>query len=270
MYNKEVLSQFLYNSNNNSVISLAGTGSVGSAQVPILLNIGKNRFFSCTVLNVISGSSFSYFIYLAILEGKLTLKNFSEFDAANRRLHKASFLGACRHVIKGNFLSKSRYPNEKMYETVLWLFDDSFSHRPLAQLPKNVRFWLYCQARQALICVTPETPSYNQLTVADLIRASSSLKFLHGPFIWHGHEFVDPNYSPEAKQLRRNILRTPHPHLLVNYKKNLQRGSTTYLKHNNNKLPDISLLLGVLAFYFNFHNRELTRINRSLIKACTS
>jgi len=113
--------------------------------------------------------------------------------------------------------------------------------------------------------LSAKSPVFKQMNVIDIIRASVSIKQLHGFFDYNGYKLVDPNYSPRVRELRKKILQQKYQHLLLNHEKDQQRGSVTYVKHRNYRYPNIRLIMGMLAFFFNFHNRDLTSSNKEIL-----
>lgn len=243
---------------------LAGTGIDGAAQVTLLNNLSLEYINAARQVHVISGSAFSYFIIQASIEGALRFANFANFDALNRRLHGASFwmnLLRTPAVVWGR---RSYYPNAKLGETVKHIFHDSFCRKTLSSFPENLTLWSYCENRKSLVEVSRRT-GFGDLSVVDMIKAAASTRFLHGAFIYEDYSFVDPNYTPLAKNLQRKIRSKEQTNIVLNYRKDGRWKNNYFIKHNQAKRPDLKIAIDFVRFIMNLPNPDISKANATLI-----
>lgn len=243
---------------------LAGTGVNGAAQVKPLLSIGMDYVNSVASLNIVSGSTFSYFVAQAHVANALNFDHFLSFDQDNRSLHGASFwknLAVTPAVLLGR---RSYYPNTNLIKTVAHIFLPSFLERTLDTFPGHLTVWAYCEKRNELVALNCKN-GFEDMTVTDLIRAAASTKFLHGHFEYKGYQFSDPNFSPLAKKMHRMLRTSKHKNVVINYKKSEARSDTVYIKHDSERFPDAALLRDFMYFVLNLNNKKVSTTNSDLL-----
>lgn len=236
-----------------SVLTLAGTGLNGAAQVSILSKLGLKLLCELNQVNVVSGSSFSYFIIQAYYTGGLRADQFAHFDTLNRSLHRGGITKTLARLAPVILHQGAFFNNDLLGETGKHLFTDDFCARTLNTFPANLRIWSYCQRTNRIVEISTRT-GFGDMTVPDLIRATASANFLHGQFDFAGYHFLDPNFSPKSAALIRKFFTIQGNHLLVNFKRSSIRGSTFLLKQDDSRLPSISILRDFLLFILGIPN----------------
>ncbi|MEY4590913.1 MAG: hypothetical protein RL497_2989 [Pseudomonadota bacterium] len=254
MNRNEFVQQFkIRAANEPSVLTLAGTGLNGAAQVAILCDISLAVLEKLKRVNVVSGSSFSYFILQAYHTGGLREDRFPQFDQLNRALHGGGILRAIARLGPVILRKGAFFQNDLLGQTGKHLFTEEFCNRKLSSFPSNLCFWSYCQNTNALIEISTNN-GFGSMTVTDLIRATASAKFLHGRFECAGHHFLDPNFSPKASALIKHFFTIRENHLVVNFKRSSSRGRTLLLKQDNSTHPSISIMRDFIFFTLGIPN----------------
>ena len=82
-----------------SVLTLAGTGPNGAAQLALLNAIGEQRLAQLKRIDVVSASVISYFLYSAGLSGDIKIDGFASYEQQARTMHKGSLLRMLRHTL---------------------------------------------------------------------------------------------------------------------------------------------------------------------------
>lgn len=256
---------------SESIITLGGTGPNGSCQIPILELIGYEKIQDLKIINILSGSAFGYFIYLAFYEGKLRKNNYRNYDTSVRELHKASCFKALKHFLTGSYKSDGLYDNKLVMETVFLLFESEYANRTLKDFRKNLVFWSYCSKNDSFIKITPH--SFPDMKVWEVITACLSIKPIHGEFITEENRFSDPMFSPAFKQLFKDLIRKNANHLYLSYKINTISKNIIFLQNQPLTTPSTALLFDFLAFTCNFRNSRLIKThhnNLSLLSGAQS
>lgn len=259
----DYIEQFKTRSRNEpSVLTLAGTGLNGATQVAILCKIGAPLLSEFEKVNVVSGSAFSYFIVQAYIAGGLRADQFTDFEKLNRSLHGGGVVRALLRMGPVIFRRGAFFENELLGATAKNLFTDAFCARSLDSFPANLSFWAYCQQTGGIVEISTQN-GFGSMTVDKLIRATASAPFLHGPFEFAGHQFLDPNFSPLSGRLIKTFFAIRHNHLLVNFKRSSTRGRTLLLQQDNSLRPGVSILRDFLLFTLGLPNRHIrnTHIN---------
>lgn len=265
-YSKPILEFKTRSKPEDAVLSLCGTGPNGAVQVAPLHEIGSDFIDRLSRINIISGSTFSYFVWLALREEKLKFQYFANFDAVNRTLHGASFTKGLGHFARWRPWKSQLYPNDFLIRTMQHLIKDSFLYTPLKNLSSNLVFWSYCQRRKSLVEISSQRDEFKEMNVIDLVRASISLNILHGCYEYGDYQFVDPNYSPAAKELRRILYRTDKNHLLLNHIKECYSRNHILAKHRHDKYPNVVMLRDLITFCLNLKNRDIQQTHESILR----
>lgn len=248
---------------SESVLTLGGTGPNGTSQLPVLELLGYENIQALKKINIISGSSFGYFIYLAFYSGHLLLENYRSYDKGTRVLHKASLIKVIKHIVRGDYKHASLYDNSKVKETVNYLLAPGFCDRPLSSFPSNMSFWAYCVKNNTLVEIN--STKFPNMKVWEAIASSLSVKAIHGHFEYGGYHLVDPMFSPKFKDLVRTLLKNNQNHLFLNYKKTSVSRSVIFLKNQPLRLPLLSLLYDFFSFTCNFKNPRVIRTHHHVL-----
>jgi|GEM_PF-1907680 len=251
-----------------SVLTLGGTGPNGTSQLALLELIGFAQVQNLKTINLISGSAFGYFIYLAFKAGKLHVNHYLNYDKGARQLHGASLFKALGFFVGLKMRRQSLYTNAKVRDTVLYLIHENFCQRPLSSFNRNMVFWGYCERRQALVKITAET--FPDMKVWEVISACLSIGFIHSQFAYADYAFTDPMFSPKFKALVRTLLRKGENHLFVNYKKNQISGSVTFIKSQPCRFPNLMLVRDFLTFTCNLRNTRLIKTHQQNVDLLTA
>ena len=111
------------------MVTLGGTGPNGTSQLALLELIGFDQVQNLKAINLISGSAFGYFIYLAFKAGRLHVNHYLNYDkghasyTAHPCLRPWVFVGL-------KMRRQSLYPNAKVHDTVLYLIHEDFVIAP--------------------------------------------------------------------------------------------------------------------------------------------
>lgn len=243
-----------------TVLTLGGTGPNGTCQLAIVDLLGFEFSQNIDVINLLSGSVFGYFIYLAFFENKIKTHNYLNYDCGVRKLHKASLMRAIKYFFTLNKKNKSLYECERVKETVFYLFDPEYANRELQSFNNNMVFWGYCSKREELIKITADT--FPTMKVWEVIAASLSIPFIHGEFEYEKYLFSDPMFCPKYKILIKSILKNSENHLFVNYKKNQLSRNVIFLKNQNIRFPTLCLIYDFFSFTCNFKNNRLIKTHK--------
>lgn len=265
MNTAESMQSFVREFSPNAVeLVLAGTGLNGAAQVSQLYDFGCQELNSLKRVHVVSGSAFSYFVIQASVEQHLQLEHFVDFDSSNRGIHKAKFWRnaiLAPKVLRG---SHSFFENDLLEKTVRHIFSTAFCNQTLSHFSDNLSVWSYCENHKQLIEIS-NANGFGEMNVCDMIRATASTSFLHGAFHYKGYAFTDPNFSPQAKLLRKRLIRGTTPTIVLNYKKSEKRAHSLFIKHGAERFPDFAVLRDFLLFVFNIPNWKVSRTNRHIL-----
>lgn len=242
---------------SDSILTLGGTGPNGSTQVLPLHYLGQDFLSKLCTINVLSASSFAYFIFQAFEQNMLRRQNYLAYDSLMRKMHKASFWKATKHFAQWGLPSKPLYENGLVKRTVELLFEKDFADKSLACFDDNLIFWAYCSATKKNIAITPE--KFPDMAVWEVISACLSIQFIHGEFIYGEHKFSDPIFSSSFTSLRRTILRSKQNHLYLNFKKTRQSNNVHFLKNSGSRAPMLELFID---FFFMVSNIPNARINQ--------
>lgn len=244
----------------DSVVTLGGTGPNGSCQIAVLELLGPDRVHQLKTINILSGSSFGYFIYLAFYQGMMRMDNYLSYDRGVRELHGASMLRALRHFCSSGAKNGGLYDNRLIKATVFHLFKPEYADRALRTFSSNIAFWSYCSNSRDLIKITPE--AFPDMKVWQVITACLSIKAVHGEFSYGGHRFSDPMFCPLFKKLFKLLVQDDDNHLYLNYKRTEVSKNLVFLKNQPLKIPLLALVYDFLSFTFNFRNGRLNRTHR--------
>lgn len=243
-----------------STITLGGTGPNGSCQIAVLEQLGFDTIQELKSVNVLSGSAFGYFIYIAFLEGFMRVENYLHYDVGVRKLHDASFFRGVRHFCTRRYKRGSLYENHCVRETVFHLFDPEFANQELRVFSGNVAFWSYCSVTQQLVKISPTT--FPDMRVWEVISACLSMTSIHGEYAYREHRFSDPMFCPAFRRLIRTLIRDSGNHLFLNYKKTQVSKNVIFLKNQPLRMPVISLIYDFIAFSFNFSNSRMVETHK--------
>lgn len=247
-------------------LTLGGTGPNGALQTWVLKELGIDYLNNLNNINLISGSVFSYIIFLALSENQLFDKNcFINFDQHNRRQHGASFFRTCQHLLKGKVMKQGIFDNHCLGDSVLLVFNKELVDRTLSELPSNIHFFFYCNHRQEVIELSSSSEEFSDLTLRQLARASASVVSVHGYFRYKDYLFSDPMYSPAFKSLRRRLFSSQNQHLYVNYKKEGQSGNILFVKHDESRNPNIMLFKDFIKFCLNMPNPSVNQTHKAIL-----
>lgn len=249
---------------HESSVTLGGTGPNGTSQLALLELIGFDKVRALKAINIISGSVFGFFIYLAFKEGKMHVEHYLNYDKGARHLHGASLIKGASFFCGLKRGRSSLYDNHLVKATVNYLIHEEFCERPLRSFDANLVFWAYCGRRQALIKITPET--FPDMTVWQVITACLSIRFIHGEFTYGDYQFSDPMFSPQFKVLVRKLLRSGDNHLFINYKKTQVAGNIIFIKSQPCRFPNWVLLRDFLTFTCNMKNPRLIKTHRQNVE----
>lgn len=249
---------------HESSVTLGGTGPNGTSQLALLELIGFDKVRALKAINLISGSVFGYFIYLAFKERKMRVEHYLNYDKGARELHGASLIKGASFFCGFKRGRSSLYDNHLVEATVRYLIHDDFCERPLRSFDANMVFWAYCGRRQALIKITPET--FPDMNVWQVITACLSIRFIHGEFCYGDYRFSDPMFSPQFKTLVRKLLRSGDNHLFINYKKTQVAGNIIFIKSQPCRFPNWVLLRDFLTFTCNMKNPRLIKTHRQNVE----
>jgi hypothetical protein len=258
--NKELLSSFLLRIPNSepSILTLAGTGPNGSSQLPILMQIGRKNIGELLQVNVISGSSISYFIFMAMTEGGFKSDGFRDYDRLVRKLHNGTPLRLLKHLLTG--IKKAPYfQNELLRETLEIFFVKSFMDRALRTFDQNVRFYAHCLNEGKVVEIRSD--NYPEMTVEEICRACISIPALHGPFLYRNQLFVDPTFTDRFVALRRRLFQSSYNHLYLNVKRDAQSRNVIFLKNEDLAFPVLTMLIDFLCLCMGVPNRRIQRMH---------
>lgn len=249
-----------------SSLSMTGTGLNGAIQVPLLAKIGTGRLNALKKVNVISGSSYSYFILQAYSKKMLREDIFLSFDKLNRTLHSSNFLVSLARLFPILFMGGSFFKNDTLDVTSGHLFKKEFCELRLKDFSDNLSVWSYCTNRKENIEIS-NANGFGDMTVYQLIRACISLRFLHGPFHYQDYSFVDPNFTKFArKSLLKKLFSDKNNHLVINYSKNETRGNMSFVKHTLAKHPNLEIAKDIFFFTFNISNQSIYKTHQRGLK----
>lgn len=248
-----------------TILTLGGTGPNGSSQVLHLLNLGWDYVHQLNRINVLSASSFAYFIFIALGLGKLKKENYRLYDKGVREIHDASFFKALTHFARWGLPKKPLYDNQLIKETIRYLWDDDFINMPISAFNENLQFWVYCSASDKNICISSR--NFPDMTMWEVVSACVSIPYIHGEFVYGEHSFRDAIFSPSFKNLRRELIKPPLEHVYLNYKKESTIGKVCYLKNTQSKYPDIELLADYAMLAFNFSNMRVNKTHQAVLEA---
>lgn len=251
----------------DSILTLGGTGPNGSTQVLPLHYFGQDYLSQMATINILSASSFAYFIFLALEHNQLRQNNYLEYDALMRKLHKASFFKAAKHFARWGLPSKPLFENTLVKSTVELLFEKNFANKPLRFFEPNLTFWAFCSASNKNIAITPE--SFPKMKVWEVISACLSIPFIHGEFRYDGHQFSDPIFSSSFPSLRRSILRPRNNHLYLNFKKTHQSNNVYFIKNTGASLPIFELFTDFVLMVANIPNARINRTHAQTLDVMT-
>lgn len=246
---------------NESVITLGGTGPNGSCQIAVLELIGFDIVQQKKAINILSGSAFGYFIYLAFHQEMMRIENYIDYDSGVRKLHRASCLKALWHFCSGKYKRESLYDNSRVKDTVFHLFQPAYANRALRSFNGNMIFWSYCSIRKDLIRIDADT--FPHMKVWEVITACLSIKAVHGEFRYGDYQLSDPMFCPLFRKLVKTLVRGGENHLFLNYKKTQTSRNLMFLKNQPIKTPVLCLLFDFVSFIFNFRNPRLIETHRS-------
>jgi hypothetical protein len=256
----------------DSVVTLGGTGPNGTSQLALLELIGFNNVQALKTINLISGSAFGYFIYLAFKSGKMHVEHYLDYDKGTRILHRASLIKAASFFCGLKWGRASLYENHRVKAAVYYLIHEDFCERELGSFNTNMVFWAYCGKRRDLVKISPAT--FPHMKVWEVITACLSIRSIHAHFNYQDYEFSDPMFSPLFKTLVRRLLRGGENHLFINYKKSLVSGNITFIKSQPCRFPNLVLLRDFLTFTCNMKNPRLVNTHRQnvelLVNSCRS
>lgn len=244
---------------SESILTLGGTGPNGSTQVLPLHYLGQNYLSQLATINILSASSFAYFIFLAFEQNQLKRQNYLDYDTRMRRMHKASLFKAAKHFAGWRLPAKPLYDNSLVKRTVELLFEEGFAHKPLSEFDANLAFWAFCSASDENVAITAKT--FPDMKVWEVISACLSIKFIHGEFNYGEHRFSDPIFSSSFPGLRRKILRSKCNHLYLNFKKTHQSNNVYFLKNSSSRAPMLELFIDFLLMVSNFSNARINRLH---------
>jgi hypothetical protein len=244
---------------HTSTLTLAGTGPNGSSQLQILKKIGRENIRLMSQVNVISGSSVSYFIYIAMLEGGFKADGFKDYDKLVRKLHKGSVTRLLIHLLTRRHKAKPVFENQLLEDTLRIFFEREFITRTLSTFDENIRFYAYCQTQERIIELSANT--HPKMTVGDVFRACVSISFLHGAFCYESYQFVDPTFSKGFGSLRRQLLATEQNHLFVNIKKHAESRNVIFVKNEDLKFPILRMFLDFSFLCMGIPNGKVKRVH---------
>ena len=246
-------------------VTLGGTGVNGAKHFDVLHELGGETVWSLSKLTILSGSVFSYILYLASQNDiPLNIEYFKKFDSNNRQYHRSSFFKSCQHLLTQG-LKQGLHPNYKLGDACLSLLPDQFLDKTLGELPSNVYFYSYCHKRDQLIELHSKS-YFATMNLREVLRASATVTPLHGFFEFEDYQLSDPLFSPRFSELRKEVLKPEVPHLYVNFKKQGMSKNVMFARDNQSWHPMYPLLRDFLLFYFDLPNPAINQTHRKVLQ----
>lgn len=246
-----------------STLTLGGTGPNGSIHTLFLQALGHDYVRKLSKINILSASSFAFFIFVAKDMGLLNLEHFKHYDRWVRARHNESFSRIVAHFWGMSLPETALYTQLHLRETISYLFHEDFLRMTLRDFEHNVHFWVYCSRKRMNLSLSAER--FPDMRVWEAISAASSIPFVHGEFEYKGGSFRDGVFSPQFKGLRQSLQKTSNNHLYLNYKRNAERKNLLLVRNTDSKTPMLELLCDYLMFICNIPNRRINKTHRLVL-----
>ncbi|HEY7772883.1 MAG TPA: hypothetical protein VIC26_06865 [Marinagarivorans sp.] len=241
----------------NNVLTLAGTGPNGTAQYPILRELGRERLSGLDHVNLISASCVSYFMYIAAMEGGLIVEGYRNYEARVRRLHQGGLGRLLKYLLLRQHKKRALFCSEQLRKTLAIFLDQQFLAQPLSHFDDNIRCHSYCRVAGQFVVITPQ--SHPAMTVEDVCLACCSIPFLHGAFDYAEHCLIDPMFSKQFTQLRRRITQVPANHLYANIKYDGEYRNILFVKNHARRFPVMANFADFFYLCAGIPNRTIAR-----------
>lgn len=245
---------------SQSVLTLGGTGPNGSIHTLYLQALGYDYVRKLSKINILSASSFAFFIFVAKEMGFLNLKNFENYDRWVRNKHKKSLYTIVTHFWGLRLPENALYTQVHLRETINYLFSEDFLSMQLRDFEFNAHFWVYCSRQEKNLSISADL--FPAMRVWEAISAASSIPFVHGEFDYKGGSFRDGVFSPQFKMLHQNLQKTSSNHLYLNYKRNAERKNLLLVSNTDSKVPMLELVSDYFMFICNVPNWRIKRTHR--------
>lgn len=208
-----------------------GCGPNGAVQYEVLSLLGVERLLAAQTVHVMSSSSFAYLFFLARHRGQLALgrDQICGWDAIIRRNHGVvpglTLIRALGRFARGK---SAEIPAEGLERSFREVVTDAFAAQTVADLPPNVRFWLYNETRRELMAASADSP-LSAMPLPTLVKAAAAVPRVFTEVSWQGERFVDPIYSPGRRELYRT-LRSDGDVLVSNVFRRGEQGNAMYVR----------------------------------------
>lgn len=246
-----------------SVVTLGGTGPNGSIHTLYLQALGYDYVRNLSQINVLSASSFAFYIFIAKELGCLKLKNYERYDTWVRNKHKKSLAKIIGHFKSLRLPDSALYTQGHLRETIEYLFEESFLEMTLSDFDHNAHFWVYCSKTNKNLSISKL--SYPSMKVWEAISAASSIPFIHGEFDYGQGSFRDGVFSPIFKSLHQTLQKTSKNHLYLNYKRNAERNNLLLVSNTDSRTPIFELASDYFMFICNIPNRRVNRTHQLVL-----
>jgi hypothetical protein len=202
-----------------SYLSLAGAGLNLTSQVAPLCALGVEALGDLRRINILSSSVFSYLITQAHISEDLKLQNLSTLDMLSRQIYGVGTKQYLARLIPTTLTRSAFFSHQQIGEVAETIFGQRFLNSTLANLPQNLCFWAYCTKKGTLTEISI-AQGFGDLPIWQLIRVCTCIPKLHGSYPYKNRAFIDPLYSPAARQLLAQIAAIKGNHLIINSNKN--------------------------------------------------
>lgn len=254
------------NTPSNAIVTLGGTGLNGAVQAWALKELGKDYLDQLKAFNILSGSVFSYILFLGLTEKQpINQEFFTHFDKLNRRFHRASFFGGAKHFLFKGGIKQGLFANNCLGDTLFNIFDRSFLSRTLAELPAHCHFYTYCHKYHKVFEMTPDS-EFSDMNLTEILRACATVTPMHGYFHYKDYQLSDPMFTSLYPSLRKKLFSTQLPHLYINFIKEGKSRNMTFVKHHQLKHPKYIMLRDFIKFYLNIPNKSIDQAHRSVLE----
>jgi hypothetical protein len=252
-----------------SRIVFDGCGPNGAVQYEAMSLLGLERIFAAEEVHVLSSSAFAYLFFLARHRGELALtrRQLKNWDTLSRQSHGVipgvTLVRSVARLVRGQSAALS---SEGLAESFRRTVRPAFATLTVADLPPNVRFWLYNASRRELQAASAQSQELRSMRLTTLVQAAANVPRVFGRMEWNGEQLVDPIYSPRRRELYSQ-LRAGRNVLVSNIFKTGETPTTIYVRPTRGLSGQAMLLKDFGLFLSGMPNPALgSAVDRGLFE----
>jgi len=246
----------------DSSLILDGPGLGCPTPILLLSLLGYQRFRELGEIHSFSASSYATLGFLAMHQGQFVSDelDIKRFNRENQKRHGIIPLWTLLSKTIQKIISRKHPFSGELVEAALrYLTSEEFCSMKVSQLPKNLFFWTYNETRKKFCKIHSES-DLKDLTLSQLIRATTSVSLIYSPLSYRGFVYSDAISWPGVREIFRELRNQSQNCLFLHMNQQGAQGQTIYLKAHASGSGWKRVFVDFLYFYLGFKNLEYADI----------